>query len=445
MSQTNPPLYPQPIPVQPLPYSTTGMVREGRPPLVTAIAILCIVVACLSGITSFAQGGYAFLFYVMSKTASAFATMSATASSPAGTPPASQTLQPGEAGTANNTFQNMLSLDGPRVRELDKLMRAHGRLIFGIDEDTPLTAATIRSAVQSSNPAGPSANAPATFTTTEGKVEIFPDHAVFTDQGGTVLRTSAADNTNSQAFSMQASPVHVSVAGPSGATTQPANTTLTPADVDRVMTAIKRMSPKGLKQPQLKTIRQAISAPNQQLVTPGISTPVTGTQIDFSGNVTITFDGGVIVVGPAGQLISSFSNRAMMAGMASGFGISGTTAALVICEAIASLLLAIYLFIIGILAFRTAGRNGILLKLYAVLKIILAICAGVAIPWIFHEFVTGMTRNVAITPVPPSPSLAPFVGWGIGIALLGMALPIGMLIALRAPSVRDYYAGQTMK
>ena len=441
MSQTDPPVYPQPIPVQPLPYSTTGLVREGRPGLVTAIAVLCIVVACLSGITSFAQGGYAFLFYVMSKTMSAFASMPPTASMAVAPPPGTETLQPGEAGSADNTLQNMLSLDGGRVRELDKLLRAHGRLVFGNDEDTPLTAAIVRSAVQSSSPAGPSDGSSATFTTSEGTVEIFPDHAVFTSNQGTVIRTSAANNTDSQASSSQVTAVNVSVHTSPGAASQPANTTLDPAEVDRVMTAIQRMSPTPLTKTQLATIRTAISVPNQQLVTPGISTAVTGTQVDPNGNVTVTFDSGWMIVGPTGQMVSTFSNRMPFRG----FGISGQSAGLVIAEAGASLLLAIYLFIVGILAFRTAGRNGILFKIYAVLKIPLAIFAGVALPWMAYEFATGAVRNAAITPAPPAPSLAPFIGWGIGIALLGMALPIGLLIALRAPSVREYYRGQTMR
>ena len=57
---------PMPIPAQALPSPIP--VRYGRPGIITAIGVLCIVVASLSGITSFfTTGVYSGLFYMMSR------------------------------------------------------------------------------------------------------------------------------------------------------------------------------------------------------------------------------------------------------------------------------------------------------------------------------------------------------------------------------------------
>src|SRR5437660_1379592 len=55
---------PIPVPVQPLGYSTPWEHR--RPGLITAIGVLCIVVACLSGLTNLASAFQGFGFYMVS-------------------------------------------------------------------------------------------------------------------------------------------------------------------------------------------------------------------------------------------------------------------------------------------------------------------------------------------------------------------------------------------
>lgn len=443
MSETDPAPEPPPIPVQSLAYS---LPQQGRPGIITAIAVLCIVVACLSALFSFGIGMYGFMFYMMSKVSSSMTTMStpASVSAPA-PPPAVQALQPGEAGTADNTLQSMLSLDAARVRELDKLMRAHGRQVFGIDEDTTLTAATIRESVKEPKPAEAGSNSPASFKTEEGTVEIYPDRALFTSaDSSTTVTTSSAKNSDDQSQS-------VAAAGTDPTTnpaTQPADTTLPPAEVERVIAKVRQMgriSGLTLSPSQVRAVRTALSVPSQDLVTPGTPSPVMSVSGARNSYVFIQFDGGSLQLGPQGQVISSMSTRATMRGFP-GFNVTGAAAGTVIGEAIASIGLAIYLFVVGILAFRSSPKNPWLLRIYACVKIVLALLAGSGIAWMAYQFASGVTQAGATatgTAAAP-PSWRPFITAGCVIAALGLLFPIGLLIALRIRTVNEYYSTPTV-
>jgi hypothetical protein len=108
-------------------------------------------------------------------------------------------------------------------------------------------------------------------------------------------------------------------------------------------------------------------------------------------------------------------------------------ALLAVGESLLSLGLAIYLLVIGILVFRGSHAGARQHRIYALIKIPLALLAGVASGWMYFGFVSSMpfsTRGIGVF----------FVVFAIVAAVISMAYPIGLLIALQSRSVRGYYA-----
>ena len=407
-----------PVPVQALPYSIPA--RSGRPGLVTAIAVLCIVIGCLSGWVSFTMGMEAVAFYVASKVSGMASPRSVVVSTGGAVPsPGSTFLPPGDTAVATNELTKQLSVSNAYVRELNKLMRSHGREILGVDEDTPVTAASIRAAITDVTPPGAD-GAPAHFATTAGQVDIYPDHAVFTSADGSATsETSAAKGTD--ATSQPSSPSSAS-----------SSTALTSTQINQAINAIQKSYGVKLNTKQTAAVRSALSASNQQLVTSSSGTPVLWANQQGNGNVTIQFDNGTLSMGPQGQVL--FRSTTTFGAGAMGH-IKGSTFAMAIGEAAGSLGLAIYIFVLGILLFRTSARMPRLLRVYALIKIPLAFLAGAALPLMFYEVTTtGIGSGTGFAP----PTWL-YLIWGGVIAVLGCAFPIGLLIALRARSLREYF------
>jgi len=406
---------------------------QRRPGIVTAIGVLCIVIACLSGIGSLLSGIYGCLFWAMgafSSRASGMAVTSTTITSVAApAPPPVLKLSLGDAGVAVNVLQSKLSLDGAHVRELSRLLRTHGREVLGGDEDTPLSAAHVVDAVEWSASQPNDRAGPAQFSTQQGSVEIYADHAVFTSADRSrVVHTSAVDSTEFITGTPAAAPANSAGAAQS--------TTLTPAQVGQVMQSVRQQAA-AMNPAQMASLRAELSRPNQQLVTPGASPSVVFFTVQRGGNATISFNSGTtLVLGPRGQVLSS----GMMPFPK--FAITAPTAGVVIGEAIASFALAIYLLIVGILAFRPGPRVPLLLRIYAALKIPLALLAGAGVPWMVYQLADSAMKGTATTGGGPTVSLptGPFIGWGIGFALFALAFPVALLIALRTRTCKSYYS-----
>ena len=426
MSQVDPFMpSPAPVPAQSLTYSMVGV--QGRPGIVTAIGVLCIVIACFSGIGSLITGIYGCLFWAMgalSSRASGMAVISTTTTSAAApAPPPVLKLSLGDAGVAVNVLQSKLALDGAHVRELSRLLRTHGREVLGGDEDTPLSAAQVSDAVESSASQPNDLAGPAQFSTEQGSVEIYADHAVFTSADRSrVVDTSAAGNRESTT----GPPLILSAGGQSS--------TLTPAQVNQVVQSVQTAA---MTPAQIAALRAELSKPNQQLVTPGASPSVVFSTVQRGGNATISFNSGTtLVLGPRGQVLSSGLMPFPK------FAITATTAGMVVGEAAASFALAVYLLIIGILAFRPSPRVPLLLRIYAALKIPLALLAGAGVPWMVYQLADSAMKSTPAMGGAPTMSLpaGPFIGWGIGFAVFGLAFPLALLIALRTRTCKSYYS-----
>lgn len=443
MSQLDPGSIPpaMPVPAEALPYSVPF--QHARPGIITAIGVMCIVVACLSGIGSLGSGFYGFVFWVMSR---ATASMSATATTASTTtttttgsgasyswttnsgtsavvnpsPTATPALPAADASAVVIELSKTLSLDGPHLRELDNLMRSHGRQVFGVDQDASVGAATVRSDVTEH---GTDADKGSIyFTTAQGRVDIYGDRATFVSaDGGTTIDTSAKNHSESVNQTAQAT---------SGATAAAQRTTLTKTQVAQVIAAVKAMPGPPLNAKQLASLRAELSKPNQQLVTPGDVTPVSFVSNPSGGNAAIHFDtGSALLLGSQGNVISSGP-------LIPRISISGAAAGMVIAENAASVAVAIYLLVVGIMVFRSYPRSPRLLRIYAMLKIPLALLAGVGLPWLAYQFAASISASGMGTAVPASFG---FIVWGIIIALLGCAFPIAVLIALSTRTCRDYF------
>lgn len=427
-----------PLPVQSLGYSVSTTAR--KPGIITAIGVMCIVIACLSAFASFISGMYSVGFYFVSQVQSSVAMMrpammsaAAATTAPSNGPSGNSSALPsGDAGVAVTAIDNMLSLDPPKVRELDRLMRRHGRDVFGGDDDTPLTAATIRGAVTSSNPGTSQSD----FTTAQGTVEIFSDHATFTSaDGSTTVRTSARLNQDqsSHTTASGATTYATSVYANAGPTSVPA-TTLTSAEVNTAVSAAQAMG--TLNPAQVRSLTAELSQPNQTLVTPATPAPVMGVMIQPNGNVAITFDtGNLLILDGKGKVVSSGPPPMP------NFGISGTLAAINALEAVASVGLAIYLLIVGIVVLRGSFAAPRMLKIYAWIKIPLAVIAGVGLAMFGYALADAILSSPSLGMGGPNAGSTK-LGFALGGAaaiVFGLAFPVGLLLALRSKSVSEFY------
>ena len=428
--EPSPPPTPPPIPtpVQSLAYSVPWE-EQRKPGLVTTIGVMCIVVACLSGFVSFIVAMYGTTIYAFSGMAPARSVTTTSVVATAGASQADEKLPVADVGVVDNTLGKMLALDPVRLHELDRLLRTHGKVVFPRDDDsdgTPLTAASVRGAVKEHS-AAPDGSGAASFTTDAGSVDIFPDHAVFTGSDGTTIRTSAMRHTES---------VTSGTSGTAVATTGPA--ALTPAQVQQIIKNIKRR-PAQVNAAQLATIQAQLSAPSQQLVINASGSPVTNV-VPQGGNVMIQFDGGFLTVGPQGQVISMFSfNTSPFAGTG-GPNMSGIRPPLLllVLESFASMALAIYLLVVGIFVMRSSLRSPGLLRIYAWTKIPLALASGVALTWLAYAIASAIAKSMPAGSSTP-PQIASIAVWGGVVALVGLAFPVGVLIALSSRTSRDFF------
>jgi hypothetical protein len=427
-----------PIPAQSLAYSVPESAR--KPGIVTTIGVMCIVIACLSAFASFISGTYSVGFYFVSQFQSSMATARATMMSasvattaPSNSPSGNSTALPaGDAGVAVNAIDSMLSLDPPKVRELDRLMRRHGREVFGGDDDTPLTAATVRSAITSSHHGTNKSD----FTTAQGTVEIFSDLATFTSaDGSTTVRTSARHNEDESSHTSTngAASYAMTATANAGPSTVP-SAMLPAADIASAVSAAQGIG--TLNAAQVRSLQAELSAPNQTLVTPSTPTPVAGVTTQPNGNLVITFNtGNMLILDGRGKVVSSGPPPTP------NFGITGTLAAMNVIEGIASVGLAIYLLIVGIVVLRGSFAAPRMLKIYAWIKIPLALIAGVGLAMFGYALADAILSSPALGIGGPNAGSTK-LGFALGGAaaiVFGLAFPVGLLLALRSKSVSEFY------
>jgi len=434
-SNALPATHPPPVPEADVPFATATV--EGyryapdfrrRPGLVTAIGVLAIVVACLSGLGNVMGGGYTVLFYFLSNLPANFGNFATNFPPGNAAPPhAVQTgpLSVADAGVATGVLQEQLALDGPHQQELSELLRKHGAAIFQIDDNAALTPATVKDLTSELHKAESNADSVARFNTPVGTVEIYSDHSTFTSTDrATTIRTSSKDQSDS---------VNAGIA----ATTEPsptaATTVLQPGEISRAIAAIRQMPNVQATPAQIAAIRRELSNPNQTLVVSGGPTLVySAISLPLNNNLQIGFNSGTLTLDSAGRVTSLIATTQFQKPLP--FRMPAGWTIVVVVECAVSALLAIYLFIIGIVVLRGSLSSPRLLRIYAYPKILLAITSGMSV-----VFLILTSAATAIAQTATGAQVSAYMA-GASLLIGGIAFPIGILIALRTRAVKRYYS-----
>jgi hypothetical protein len=473
----------QPLPVQPLParppqyqYNPDdyGTVRR-RPGIITAIAIISITVGSLGLFGGGLSALYGGLFYAMARVTNAMTTASTQPwmmAQPQPSPNDATTDASGEPivtdrgleTSARQSIINVLStlrpLTDARKQELHFLLAKAGQDMFpssGGAVDSSTIRTTISASGQLPNPSDTDpAPGPDFFVISGGQIEVSDKRAIFqpSDHSLETIRVSAvppkddddgssAPTTSPDSAAPSASPpasLSNSLPVPLNSPSTNAVTALSRQDVQAAMLIVNSQSQHRLTSPQRQAIRTEFASGSGLLLPPASGIPIR-TQLSTcivqpDGSVLILTMHGQLQVGNTGIIQTKiiYPNAGPMIFGTGPKSISLAAVTLVITEGIISVLLSIYLLIIGILTLRQTPRARRLHIIYALLKIPLAITCGIGWCWLIGGFFNWMPNNGAAAPVT-----------GIRAMLLcfvtvaAIIYPIGLLIAFATPKVKSYY------
>ena len=445
------------VPAQPLQYVVP---QYGRPGLITAIGVISIIIASLSIIWSLVTVLQAAGYYIMSVMSATVAASqaqvaAANAAPPVVLPPPGSVdgggmpavgprgMTPDERGPVVRDLAQRQPLLPSRKRQLDAILAAAGKEL-GTDHVSE----------SGTMPALKSGETPEYFVTKAGRLELFNDRAVFYPNNGTqTIRASAPVAAPPGA---PAPPVPPASPAPSGAvepalevedsvvvtagampatspSTGPAPPVplpgaLSPAEVQTVVQQVQTLSGTPLNPAQVTSLQVLLSAPGQQLVPPGgAQSAVVTAYTQPGGGAGIQFsNGGSVTLGPQGNVTAMTTVPVMPT-----FSFNPLTLGLMVVTAVASLALAVYLLVCGIMTLRQSPRARRLHLIYSFIKIPLAVTAGVAAAMVSRD----LMASIAIGGTPAGASLFS----GIVPGVLGCAYPVALLITLNLKQVREYY------
>src|SRR5688500_744966 len=420
-----------PVPVQPIVYSTPV---QQRPTLITAIGVISIVIGSLgllfNGIAGLQSFGMIMISNITRTAATAQQAKQAAVAAKAAKPADPLSMPAEDRQTVVRGLAMHRAISKPRREQLDALLTKCGRQIFRL-RGSDLTVEVVRQNVTESGqlPDAKGGEGHDFFIVGEGRIELSDDHAKFVPgDGAETVRISATDAGEQPNWE----------AG------------LTTAQVKAIVDKVETQAGQSLPTTMKSKLEAAISAPGQGYFDPVPTIPEAPGQItnvsymvnNGVGQLTLQTNQGMLVLDQSGNTVSSMTWGGAGAG---GFGgatinvnmTAATTA--IICAAL-GLALAIYLLVIGILMLRQHPRAGRLHKIYAAIKIPLAIAAGIAWP-VFWMSITTMGTGTGTT---NTPTFTPGLITACVVAVLvGCAYPIALLIAFRTRAAREYYATVT--
>jgi len=479
--QTPPPLPPlaQPIPVHPI----SDLAHENqfeandyadhrrRPGIITAIAIISITVGSLGLIGGGLSALYGAIFYFLARQTASMnlAANSAAAAAAAQPPPlvaddapVDQNGNPvvGERGMGVDTRQTVIGvlasqrpLNDARKHQLHALLAKAGLDIFQSSGGGDVSSDDIRRAITQSGQLPRASESdpnkgPDFFVLATGRIEVSDDRALFepSDHSQETIRVAVplpSSNADESA----------AIAPASGISKQ---------DVQVAVRFVNQQVGHRLTPRQRSTLSTEFSANGGLLIPPSAGMPIASqllsSNIQPGNSVLVLTSQGQIQVSPSGivqsRLIYSTTTTSTGAGgnvttfnyhssatavnpFVGSNGkptISGAAATLVISEAILSVLLSVYLLVIGILTLRQTPRGRQLHIIYALLKIPLAIVCGIGWCWIVGDFFKSIPNAGGGAPIQPIRAF--LLVWVTGVAII---YPIGLLIAFSTPSVKRYY------
>jgi len=421
-----------PVPVQPIAYPPP---EAQRPGLITAIGVVSIIVGSLGLLFNGIGGLQAFAVMMMSNMSKQLVTQQAAASTAAKAPkPVDPLSMPkDERQIVLRGLAMHRAITPARRDQLDALLAKNGRQIFRL-QGPNLTVDVVKQNVSDSGrlPDARGGEGPDFFVVGEGRIELADDHAKFVpgDAGGgsaETVRVNAADTAEQADWELG----------------------LTPAQVKAIVDTVEKQSGTTLPQAQKTKLAAILSNSTQGFFTPAATIPEVTSQVQSvsvfgtggTTQLTLTTNQGMLSLDATGNTTSS-TTWAAGGGVAFGgpggapFNIDTTAAGFAIGSAVIGACLAVYLLVIGILVLRQHPRGGRLHKIYAWIKIPLAIVAGIAWVMLWASLFSGGGAAAR--------SMTPAVITGAVVAVLvGCLYPVALLIALRTKSVREYYAAVT--
>jgi hypothetical protein len=438
MSQ--PPANFDPVPVQPLQYVMPPAYR-GRPGLVTAIGVISIIVAAVSMLSALFTGMQAAGFYMMSMMSSTVAGARAARVAPVVPPSRPLPVNGAAAAPLNwprgmdererlatvNTLTQLRPMTPRRLSQLDTILAQAGKDLA----TDHVTASGAMPAPQSGE------TAPDYFDTTSGRLLVYDDRAVFfPSNNGPAVRVSAPPGAPAGAPPAAAATqgADAVVTFPStGPATVSALPSLTPAEIQSVVQQARAAGSPPLNAAQVQALQGLLSAPGQQLVPPGSSQGAISAVYNGGGSspAVVQFAaGGSVTLSPTGAVTNVMTMPVMPT-----IAINPLYLTTMAVSAIASMGLAVYLLVCGILALRQSQRARRWHLIYAGIKIPLAIVGAVASALVMRDMFGSMGAAGGA-----SPTLGFSLGVGAVPLVLGCAYPVALLIALNLKQVKDYYA-----
>ncbi|HZL37018.1 MAG TPA: hypothetical protein VFC78_16985, partial [Tepidisphaeraceae bacterium] len=434
------------IPVLPM----RGPTGASRPGILTALAIVSIIVACLSAVASLGSGFESYVVYrtaTFSRLARAKRTSRTLAPSvpksgygapantvnpptptaagagsqqddavntdPDETPTDSNGLLASDRAVVTSVLTQLQPFSAPRRRQLNAFLARQGISAFPTG-NVPLTDRGVRASISRSatDPGDDDVAGHAMFSTSWGTLKVYDDKAEFSPANGSAPTVVSAS-------------VDPAMPGPAG------SASLTPAVIAAAVQRAQSATGNKLTAAQLAGLTAALRDPNQQLIAPGTEwSPVRAGFVNSDGSAWVYLSGGYVAIAGDGTVQSNAIAQPPL------IKVNNTACGMVALDAIVSAGLAILLFVSALLLLAQSPRGRRLHRIFAVIKIPAAPFGGAMIAWMNYELVTtnAVRRGGNVS---AAASIA--IYWGIAIAVAGCLYPIALLIVLHTRTVRDYY------
>ena len=403
------------------PYTSTfpGQRQHDRPTVLTGMAVAGVTIAGLSILACVLAIAYAVAIYKTSQSArdrllrNAPAALPASSASdavqltaPVTAPIGPQGLEPPQRAMIVDAIGSKIQFTPEQARQLDALLAECGGEIF--QQQDALSAIGDRIGQM---PAPDSDQAgPVFFETSAGRAELFNNRAAFY-RNNTIrpVRVTAGRRLNASGCPI-----------------------LLRGDVDALIALIQSSSGGKLSVSQVRGVQSLLNDPNQHLVAMSLTPEgayqigIQGAAVRPDGYAIVSFSGGPILLGPKGNSILQADRDAIPA-------VDGRACGAVAAEGILSILLAGFLLFISIRLLRKSRRNLGLFRVYALVKLLLAVAGGLAVGWMINSFVAASPE---VSKTGGALSVATIVAFAA--AGVGAAFPVTVLLILRLRSVREF-------
>lgn len=401
-----------------------------RPAALGTLVVVGMIVAALSFVVSLVSAGYGAAVYMNSTAARDRLLRNAPPdlplsnpsqpvlwTVPAVTPVGRHGMDPNQRSATLDAVGQRIEMSPQQAQQLDALLAEDGDEIFGIQRGQDVLPPAIFAQIGDRLGRLPAADGsePFHFETPAGRAEVYDNRALFYRQNAlTPVRALAGRRSNSTAH-----PV------------------LLPADVDALVHLMEEACTRGglggkpLNEAQLQTLRSMLADPQQKLVSliavpEGNVLGINGASVRSDGYAMIDFSGGVLMLGPAGNVILR-SDRASIPVVSSG------ACLLVIVEGLVSVGMAVFLLIICLGLKGEPRRRLRPLVGWSIGKIALSIVGAVAVGWMTGSF---LTHSIAPRTNPATPMALTIAAL---VAVAGCAYPVAVLLVARSQGVREYY------